>query len=177
VIRDEEISVILVDQDDRVIGFEDKLEAHRKGLLHRAFSVFLFNDQGELLIQRRAASKYHAPLLWANTCCGHPFPGEGNLEAATRRLKEEMGLMVPLHPLTHIYYRKDLDRGMIEHEYVHAFRGIYQGEHIRPDPSEVCEYAWRMPVDIQKDVAQNPAHYGAWFTHYVEDYFDPLFAG
>lgn len=175
-VRDEDISVILVDKDDNVIGYGDKLDVHRKGQLHRAFSVLLFNENGELLLQQRASCKYHAPLKWANTCCGHPFPGEEPLDAAVRRTKEELGLSVTLDPLTHIYYKKMLDQGMIEHEYVHVFRGTFQQQSFSPDPQEVANTLWMSPTDIKMDLVRNPDKYAAWFAHYMEDYFEQLFS-
>lgn len=173
--RDEDISVILVDDQDNVLGYGDKLDVHRKGLLHRAFSVLLFNDTGELLLQQRAATKYHAPLKWANTCCGHPFPGEGSQEAATRRTREELGIDLDLEPLTHIYYKKNVDQGMIEHEYVHVFKGLYQGQNLSPDPQEISDFMWMTPLDIKKDSARHSDKYAAWFVHYLDVYFDELF--
>ena len=161
--RDEEISVILVDENDSIVGYGEKLDVHRKGLLHRAFSVLLFNEKGELLIQQRASEKYHAPGLWANTCCGHPFPGEDVQDAAIRRVKEELGFALSVTPLTHIYYKKSLDMGMIEHEYVHVFKGVYEGQHIHLDPREVAAYAWKTPSQIQREIQSHPQKYAAWF--------------
>jgi isopentenyl-diphosphate delta-isomerase len=174
-LRDEDISVILVDQDDQVVGFGDKLDVHRKGLLHRAFSVLLFNDQGELLLQQRSDLKYHAKGLWANTCCGHPFPGEDVQKAARRRIKEELGFKTDVTPLTHIYYKKSLDMGMIEHEYVHVFLAIYQGQRLQPDPQEVKAIEWKHPRDIKQEVTLANGKYAAWFEHYVQEYYDQLF--
>jgi isopentenyl-diphosphate delta-isomerase, type 1 len=174
-LRDADISVILVDQDDNIVGYADKLEAHRRGLLHRAFSVLLYNDQGELLIQKRAATKYHAGGLWANTCCGHPYAGEKKDEAAIRRTKEELGIVIDVEPLTHIYYKKAVDDGMVEHEYVHVFQAHYQDQIIRPDPSEVSAIKWMKPADLRKDIAANPEAYAAWFRHYMEEFYDVLF--
>lgn len=174
-IRDKDISVILVDEADSFLGYGEKLDVHRKGLLHRAFSVLLYNDQGELLIQKRADDKYHAGGLWANTVCGHPFPGEEAQAGATRRLFEELGLRATVSPLTHIYYRKDLDHGMIEHEYVHVFEALWDGKPINPDPREVSEIQWLSPVAIREDMNTHPQKYAAWFAHYVACHFDELF--
>jgi isopentenyl-diphosphate delta-isomerase len=176
VLRDQDISVILVDQDDAVVGYGDKLDVHRKGLLHRAFSIFIFNDRGELLIQRRADDKYHASGLWANTCCGHPFPGELVESAAARRLCEELGFDCKLDLLTHIYYKANLDNGMIEHEYVHVFKGDYNGALIRYDPNEVKEIGWIEIEYLRKDVTNNPQKYAPWFAHYVEKCADQIFS-
>ena len=175
-IRDKDISVILVDDEDGFIGYGEKLDVHRKGLLHRAFSVLLYNDQGELLIQKRADDKYHAGGLWANTVCGHPFPGEESQDGAVRRLFEELGLHGTVTPLTHIYYRKDLDHGMIEHEYVHVFEATWDGKAITPDPREVSQVQWLSPLAIREDMKANPNKYAAWFAHYVDCHFDELFA-
>lgn len=174
-IRDKDISVILVDQEDEFLGYGDKLDVHRKGLLHRAFSVLLFNDKGELLIQKRADDKYHAGGLWANTVCGHPFPGEEAQDGASRRLFEELGIHANLNPLTHIYYRKDLDQGMIEHEYVHVFEAHWDGQSIAADPREVSEIEWLSPVAIRADMHSHPKKYAAWFIHYMDHHFNELF--
>jgi isopentenyl-diphosphate delta-isomerase len=175
-IRDQDISVILVDENDEFMGYGDKLEVHRKGLLHRAFSVFLYDDQGQMLIQQRALTKYHAGGLWANTCCGHPFPGEEPLEAANRRLFEELGLRSDLKPLTHIYYKKLLDHGMIEHEYVHVFQGRFDGSAMAPDPQEIMDVAFVSPQALRADAQAHPHKYAAWFEHYLTDYYPVLFA-
>ncbi len=175
-IRDEDISVVLVDQDDNVVGYGDKLDVHRKGLLHRSFSVFIFNEKRELLIQRRSKSKYHASLKWVNTCCGHPFPGENVEDAAMRRTKEELGLSIKVNPLMHIYYKKNLDQGMIEHEYAHIFTSEYDGQPLTPDPREVSEYLWMSPSSIQLDLKRDPDKYAAWFAYYIQNHYEALFA-
>ena len=175
-VRDEDISVILVDEEDNVVGYGDKLDVHRKGLLHRAFSVLLFNDKNELLIQQRSKVKYHAPLQWANTCCGHPFPGEEAHDAAIRRTKEELGIDITITPLTHIYYKKALDMGMIEHEYVHVFVGKYENQSLSLDPREVHQTKWMSPDLIRQDLIRNRDQYTAWFAHYIDDYYDDLFS-
>lgn len=173
---DQDISVILVDEQDDCIGYCDKLEAHRKGLLHRAVSVMLFDEDGNLLIQRRALGKYHAAGLWANTCCGHPLPGESPQEAAERRLFEELGLSSPLTFLCHIYYKKDLPNGMIEHEYVWVFKGLYTQEPIRPDPSEVMATRLISLPQLYQEVDQQDDQYAGWFVHYVQNHSPELFA-
>jgi isopentenyl-diphosphate delta-isomerase len=174
-LKDQDISVILVNQDDEVIGYGEKLDVHRKGLLHRAFSIFVFNDGGELLIQRRAASKYHEPGRWANTCCGHPFPDEAIDAAAARRLFEELGFKCSLAPLAHIYYKAYLDNGMIEHEYVHAFKGQYNGEPIRCDPNEVDEIQWVKGDFLKQDILAHSKKYAPWFANYINNYYDRIF--
>lgn len=158
--------VILIDDDDWEIGREEKLAAHRTGALHRAFSVMIWDGGGRMLLQRRAAGKYHSGGLWTNACCGHPRPGEGTAAAASRRLYEELGVRADLTPLGALRYRAELDNGLIEHELVHIFRGRYEGR-ITPDPLEVAECAWIAPADIGRDAAAEPARYTAWFKKYL----------
>lgn len=129
--------LILVDEHDQIIWYEEKLKTHELGLLHRAFSIYLFDDQWRILLQRRAMTKYHAPWLRANTCCSHPFPDESNLDAAQRRLWEELGFHNTITYLTEFIYQTPVPPDLIEHEYLHVFVGRYQGETINPDPSEV----------------------------------------
>lgn len=129
--------LILVDEHDQIIWYEEKLKTHELGLLHRAFSIYLFDDQWRILLQQRAMSKYHAPWLRANTCCSHPFPDESNLDAAQRRLWEELGFHNTITYLTEFIYQTPVPPDLIEHEYLHVFVGRYQGENINPDPSEV----------------------------------------
>ena len=155
--------VILVDENDRAIGTMEKMEAHQRGLLHRAFSIFVFNTKGELMLQQRAFSKYHSPGLWTNTCCSHPREGEKTLEAAHRRLVEEMGFDTSLEEkFSFVYYSDKVGRGLIEHEYDHVFFGVYDGE---PDINREEVAAWKfMPVDeIKKDMKQSPEKYTVWF--------------
>jgi isopentenyl-diphosphate delta-isomerase len=154
--------VVLVDHQDRGIGTEGKLATHRAGLLHRAFSVFVFNGAGDLLLQRRARSKYHSAGLWANTCCGHPRPGEEVRPAAMRRLREEMGIDCALHELTAFSYRADVGNGLIEHEYDHILVGRFEGEP-SPAPDEVEHWRWISLDDVSADLSGNAAHYAAWF--------------
>ncbi len=154
--------VILVNETDEPIGTMEKMEAHRKGLLHRAFSVFIFNDQGEILLQQRAADKYHSPGLWTNSCCSHPFPGEGSMEAAHRRLMEEMGFDTDLEKAFHFTYRTDFDNGLTEHEFDHVFTGTYNGP-VNPDPAEVQSYRYADLESLRTDIAANPGNYTSWF--------------
>jgi isopentenyl-diphosphate delta-isomerase len=167
--------VILVDRDDRVLGRGGKLDVHRRGDLHRAFSVIVRNSAGELLMQKRAAGKYHSGGLWTNTCCGHPRPGEANGAAAARRLDEEMGFRCALSPLGTLQYRAALDRGMIEHELVHIFGGTYDGP-VTPDEREADAYAWRAAADVRAEIAKAPQNFTVWFLRYVEESW-PLAAG
>ncbi len=155
--RDSEELMVLVDADDRIIGTGDKLETHRKGALHRAFSVIVWNSAGRLLLQKRAIRKYHSGGLWTNTCCGHPRPEEDIEAAARRRLKEEMGFTCKLSPLGTITYRAELEGGMIEHELVHVFRGLYDGT-VAPDPNEAEGYRWASLADVQR---RHRGHAGA----------------
>src|SRR5687767_15958950 len=133
--------VVLVDENDAEVGTLEKQRAHLEGRLHRALSVFVLNSRGEMLLQRRAAGKYHSGGLWTNTCCSHPRPGEPILAASLRRLEEEMGIICPLRPLFVTRYRADLDNGMTEHELVHVLGGLHDGP-VRPDPAEADGFAW-----------------------------------
>lgn len=161
-------SVILIDESDREIGSAEKLDAHRKGLLHRAFSVVVFDGAGRLLLQKRAHAKYHSGGLWTNTCCGHPRPGEPVAAAAARRLNEEMGFTCPLAWLGVVSYRADVGNDLVEHEIVHIFRARYDGA-VVPDPSEVEGYEWRELARIRRDVAASPDQFTAWFRRYVAE--------
>ena len=154
--------VILVDADDNEFGVAEKMKAHRDGLLHRAFSVFLFNDTGEMLLQRRARTKYHSGGLWANACCSHPRPGEDVSAAARRRLREELGIECTVEPTLSFVYRADVGRGLQEHELDHVVVGRFEGEP-SPDPSEVGDWKWVAPDTLLSDVARNPDTYAVWF--------------
>ena len=165
--------VILVDENDRSTGTAEKLDAHRRGLLHRAFSVFIFDGKGRLLLQRRAASKYHSGGLWTNTCCSHPRPGEAIVDAASRRLTEEMGIACQLELAFVTTYRANVDPDLIEHEVVHVFLGTYEGD-IAPDPDEVEAWRWTTVDDLLTDIDAHPATYTVWFRHYVEDFLDHM---
>jgi isopentenyl-diphosphate delta-isomerase len=153
--------VVLVDGDGASVGVCPKLEAHRRGLLHSAISVLLFNGRGSVLLQQRALSKYHSGGRWANTCCGHPRPGELVLNAAVRRLAEEMGVRVPLSRAFRFRYRTPVDRGLIEHEVDHVFVGHFDGEP-SPDANEVAAWAWVPLVELGADLARHPTRYAAW---------------
>jgi len=159
----DEEHVVLVDASDNAIGRAPKLEAHRQGLLHRAVSVFVFRPSGELLIQRRALDKYHSGGRWANTCCGHPRPGESPEEAATRRLHEEMGLACPLEHAFSFVYRAALQGGLVEHEFDHVFVGTTT-EEPRPDAREVNEWRAISPVELTRELADDPDTFAAWFA-------------
>lgn len=153
-----------MDDKDRPLGTEDKLRAHQNGgRLHRAFSIFVFNDAGQLMLQRRAASKYHFGGLWTNTCCSHPHPEHGLLEFAGARLHEEMGFEVPLtEKMSFVYRAEDPHSGLTEHEYDHVLFGHFNGEP-RPNPEEADGWKWVSPADLQADVKANPQSYTPWF--------------
>jgi isopentenyl-diphosphate delta-isomerase len=154
--------VILVDAQDREVGVEEKLKAHLSGKLHRAVSVFIFNKQGETLLQQRAFSKYHSGGLWSNTCCGHPRPGETPLKAAERRLQEEMGISASLNKIFDFTYRAELDKGLIEHEFDHVFYGEFEGV-FEANPQEVAAWKWMSMQDLEKAIQSESAHFTYWF--------------
>jgi isopentenyl-diphosphate delta-isomerase len=159
-------NVILVDATDRPVGTAPKLAAHRRGDLHRAFSVIIHDGAGKLLLQKRHAGKYHSGGLWTNACCGHPRPGEETQTAALRRLAEEMGFSCPLVPLSALLYRADVGGGFIEHEYVHLFAGRWHGT-VLPDPDEAEAHAWRSLAAVEADAVDNPHRYTVWFRLYL----------
>lgn len=154
--------VVLVDEHDRALGSAGKLEAHLSGDLHRAVSVLLFNGRGEILLQRRAAEKYHSAGLWSNTCCGHPRPGEGTEAAARRRLQEEMGIDCPITRAFGFRYRAALGDGLSEHEYDHVFIGRFDGDP-NPDPAEVGDWRWVGFDSVRRDIARAADRYTHWF--------------
>lgn len=154
--------VILVNEQDEQTGTIEKMEAHRKALLHRAFSIFIFNEKGEMLLQQRALGKYHSPGLWTNTCCSHPRPGENIEDAAARRLKEEMGIETPLKKIFDFIYRSEFDNGLTEFEFDHVYTGIYNGP-LDPNRQEVKDYCFRSMKDIEEDLRNRPEKYSAWF--------------
>ncbi|MDE1868701.1 MAG: isopentenyl-diphosphate Delta-isomerase [Candidatus Micrarchaeota archaeon] len=160
----ENINVVLVDENDNEIGLEEKLKAHQNGAkLHRAVSVLLFNSKGQLLMQRRALSKYHSQGKWANTCCSHPFPGEDNLAAAQRRLKEEMGVECRLKEAFHYTYKAEVGNGLTEHEYDHIFFGEFDGMP-KPNKDEVMDWKWMSLKDLRADMSRNPQNYAPWLS-------------
>src|SRR5690606_2500551 len=163
--------VILVNEADEAIGTMEKLEAHRKGLLHRAISVFLFDSRGRLLLQQRATHKYHSGGLWTNTCCSHPAPGETAHSAAIRRLGEEMGLQAPLTFAFTLLYRAAFDNGLVDPELDHALIGSTEPSPA-PDPAEVATYRWADRETIDRETATNPKDYTAWFKLIYRKVFD-----
>jgi len=154
--------VVLVNENDEPLGLMEKLEAHQKGVLHRAFSIFLFNSNNELLLQQRAASKYHCPLLWTNTCCSHPRKNESNHAAAQRRLKEEMGLSTKLSHAFHFIYKAEFSNGLIEHELDHVFIGTSDTPPTI-NPEEVNNFNYVSLDWLQQDMLSNPNEYTPWF--------------
>ena len=158
-----EEKVILVNEKDIEQGTMNKMEAHEKGKLHRAFSVFLFNDKGELLMQKRASGKYHSPELWTNTCCSHPRPNEDLKSAGLRRLYEEMGIKdAEIKKEFSFIYKEDVGQGLTEHEYDHIFFGIYSGEP-KINEHEVCEWKYISLDQLKQEIQINPANYTIWF--------------
>ena len=171
-----EEQVILVNENDEPIGLMNKMEAHEKAVLHRAFSVFVLNDNNEVMLQQRAHHKYHSPLLWTNTCCSHQRAGETNIEAGKRRLFEEMGFEVELKELFHFIYKAPFDNVLTEHELDHVMIGYYNGEPIIND-EEVESWKWMKIEEIKDNMIQNPAIYTVWFKiifdefyHYLEEH-------
>jgi isopentenyl-diphosphate delta-isomerase len=167
-------TLILVDQNDQPIGMQEKLAAHLIPQRHRAFSVFIFNDKGETLIQRRALGKYHSPGLWANSCCGHPRPGEDVIVAAQRRLGEELGFSCPLMPLTKVCYTLKLEKDLWELEYTHVFKGKYEGK-MGLNPEEVSKVRWISPEVLSQDIIAHPQNYARWFRLYILKHFREIF--
>jgi isopentenyl-diphosphate delta-isomerase len=154
--------VILVDENDNDLGAMEKMEAHEKAFLHRAFSVFLFNTKGEMLLQKRALTKYHSGGLWTNACCSHPRPGETNHQAATRRTFEELGIKPEIRDAFSFTYKAAFDNGLTEHEFDHVFVGTYEGP-IYPNPEEVCDHCYMSIADIRDYMANDPHHFTEWF--------------
>lgn len=162
--------VILVNEQDQAIGAMEKMEAHEKGLLHRAFSVFIFNSKKELLVQQRALSKYHSPGLWTNTCCSHPRPGEDTLDAALRRLDEEMGMQAPLERMTSFIYKTTFENGLTEYEYDHIYTG-YSEKDPAINTDEVNAFKWMSMNEIKSELKMNSEAYTYWFKLAIEKLF------
>lgn len=158
----QEEAVILVDEQDMETGTMEKMEAHRKAVLHRAFSIFIFNEKGEMLLQRRALNKYHSGGLWTNACCSHPRPGESTLDAARRRLREELGFETALSDAFQFVYKAAFDNGLTEYEYDHVFIGQYQGL-VHPNPDEVGDYCYKQMEEIRSSMLSHPHKYTEWF--------------
>jgi isopentenyl-diphosphate Delta-isomerase len=156
------MDVILVDELDVQTGTMEKMEVHQKALLHRAFSIFVFNEKGEMLLHKRADKKYHSAGLWSNACCSHPKPGEETLAAAQNRLQEEMGFNTVLKKAFEFIYKVPFDNGLTEHEFDHVFIGIYDGE-IVPNTDEVSDYCFKPVEEIKSSIGSHPQKYTEWF--------------
>lgn len=169
----EEEKVILVNENDEQIGLMPKMEAHEKALLHRAFSVFIFNDKNELMLQQRALSKYHSPGLWTNTCCSHQRDGESNIQAGKRRLQEEMGFVVDLKETISFMYKAPFDNGLTEHEYDHVMLGSYNDAPII-NPDEVANWKWMPLEDVKLDILARPEMYTEWFKVIFDKFYEHI---
>ncbi|TBW28378.1 isopentenyl-diphosphate Delta-isomerase [Gramella sp. KN1008] len=168
-----EEKVILVNEKDEQIGLMEKIEAHEKALLHRAFSVFVFNENNELMIQQRAFSKYHSPGLWTNTCCSHQREGESNIQAGKRRLQEEMGFTTELKDTISFIYKAPFDNGLTEHEFDHILVGKFDGVPVL-NPDEVAAWKWVSLEDLKKDMKKNPHIYTEWFKIIFDKYYSTI---
>jgi isopentenyl-diphosphate delta-isomerase len=164
-----EEQLILVNESNRAIGTAGKTTVHRRGLLHRAFSIFVVDDRGRILLQQRNPNKYHSGGLWANSCCGHPQPRERTVVAARRRLGEELGVHSPLSFGFFARYKSELDRGMQENELVYVYFGRLSGE-TRPDPAEVADTAWLSWDEISRRIRRKPSAFTVWFRHYFREH-------
>jgi len=162
--------VILVNESDEQLGTMEKLEAHKKGVLHRAFSIFIFNSRKEMLLQQRAFTKYHSAGLWTNTCCSHPRPGENTIAAAKRRLKEEMGMETALQHKTHFIYKTHFENGLTEHELDHVFTG-HSDKEPDPNPEEVNTFRWLQLDKIKAEMKLKPEEFTSWFRIAMEKLF------
>ena len=162
--------VVLVNEKDEKIGLMPKMEAHEKALLHRAFSVFVFNDENELLLQQRALDKYHSPGLWTNTCCSHQRDGESNIDAGKRRLMEEMGFVTDLKEVMSFIYKAPFDNGLTEHEFDHIMVGNFN-DSPKINPEEVANWKWMPLEDVKNDIEKHPENYTAWFRIIFEKFY------
>ena len=156
------MEVILVDEHDMPTGTMEKMEVHKKALLHRAFSIFIFNEKGEMLLHKRADKKYHSAGLWTNACCSHPKPGEETAVAAAIRLQEEMGFNTALTKAFDFIYKAPFDNGLTEHEFDHVFIGTYEGD-IKPNVEEVSDYCFMNVEEIKNSIQSHPQKYTEWF--------------
>jgi isopentenyl-diphosphate delta-isomerase len=161
--------VVLVNPEDKVLGLMEKQQAHVNGLLHRAFSIFLFNSKGEMLLQKRAAEKYHSPNQWTNAVCSHPRNGETYLDGAKRRLKEELGITADLSEKFNFIYKADVGDGLWEHELDHVFVGTYEGD-FNLNKHEVDDVRYVSMEDLDQELSENPEHFTEWFKIILEEY-------
>lgn len=169
-----EEQVILVNNYDEKIGLMSKQEAHEKALLHRAFSVFIFNDKNELMLQQRALHKYHSPGLWTNTCCSHQRDGESSIDAGRRRLMEEMGFTVELKETTSFIYKTPFENGLTEHEFDHILVGEYNDKP-NINSEEVASWKWVPLKNVKKNIKTNPEEYTSWFKIIFDKFHQHLF--
>lgn len=168
-----EEQVILVNENDEQIGLMPKMEAHEKAVLHRAFSVFVFNDKNELMLQQRALDKYHSPGLWTNTCCSHQRDGETNIQAGKRRLQEEMGFVTELKESISFIYKAPFDNGLTEHEYDHVLLGKFNDTPVI-NPDEVADWKWMLLEDVKDDIDTSPEQYTAWFKIIFQKFYEHI---
>ncbi len=165
--------VVLVTEEDEVLGLMEKIQAHENGLLHRAFSVFLFNSNGEMLLQKRAPGKYHSPNQWTNAVCSHPKNGESYIDGAKRRLQEELGISVEIQEKFNFIYKADVGQGLWEHELDHVFTGIFDGE-FNLNKDEVSEVRYNSIENLTKEISENPEHFTEWFKIILGEYLEHL---
>ena len=165
-----EQQLILVDEQNNITGYGEKLQVHRDGDLHRAFSIFVMNPRGELMLQRRAIEKYHSGGLWANTCCSHPLKGEEREDTVHRRLQEEMGFDCELKPLFDFIYRAEFENGLTEYELDQVYLGAFEGSP-KPNPLEVCDWKWIHIDDLKKDIGANPDNYVYWLKAAYDQFY------
>lgn len=165
--------VVLVNPQDEVLGLMEKMQAHENALLHRAFSVFLFNAKGEMLLQQRAAGKYHSPLQWTNACCSHPRENESYLDAAKRRLQEELGISAELTERFHFLYKADVGQGLWEHELDYVFTGEYNGD-FTLNPEEVADIKYISIDELKREIEESPERYTEWFKIIWDEYRNHL---
>lgn len=156
--------IILVDENDNVLGYEEKLKAHVDGKLHRAFSVFVVNSRGQLMLQKRDSRKYHSGSLWTNTCCSHPLEGEQQEKTVHNRLRFEMGFDCPVHHLFKFVYKAPFENGLTEYELDHVYLGLYDGD-ANPHPDEAEDWKWMDLDEVKRDMQQNPHLYTYWFKY------------
>ncbi len=168
-----EEQVILVNTNDQPIGLMPKMEAHEKGILHRAFSVFILNDKGELMLQQRALHKYHSPGLWTNTCCSHQRDGETNIAAGKRRLQEEMGFVTDIRGVTSFIYKAPFNNGLTEHELDHIMIGKFNGTP-NINPEEVADWRWMSVDAIRENIQNQPENYTVWFIIIFEKFYEQI---
>lgn len=165
--------VVLINENDEILGLMEKMQAHENGILHRAFSVFLFNEKGEMLLQKRSDNKYHSPNQWTNAVCSHPRINETYLEGAQRRLQEELGIEAELSPKFHFIYKADVGQNLWEHELDHVFTGSFNGE-VQLNPQEVSEVRSISMENLEKEMIEHPQNFTEWFKIILKEYKEHL---